>query len=86
MPLQNASLCSVAARQASERRRRYRAPVPYTDQDFADLVAALKRYADESMDQFDYLTWQSKFGAVFVSIRRATPEPGVPVAAFRAVD
>ena len=59
--------------------------VSYTDSDFDQLLRALQRYADESMDQWDYLRLPGRHGPIFVSIRRE-PESGYAADAYRELD
>ena len=56
----------------------------YGDDDFVALLAALKRYVDEDMDQWELLQFSSKFGPIFVSISRELP-PDHPNQAYRDV-
>jgi len=56
----------------------------YGNEDFVELLAALKRYADEDMDQWELLQFSSKFGSIFVSISRELP-PDHPSQAYRDV-
>jgi hypothetical protein len=58
--------------------------VTYTDDYFCALVSALRAHADESMDQFDHLRIEGRFGPVFVAIMRAL-RPDEAAEAYRTV-
>jgi hypothetical protein len=58
--------------------------VAYTDDDFRDLLRALEKYADESLDQFDHLRLDRSYGPVFVAIS-LEPPAGHPRDLFRPV-
>jgi hypothetical protein len=56
----------------------------YTNDDFRNLIQALKKYADEELDQWDLWKLGSAYGEVFVSIRRQ-PDPDATVDHYTAV-
>lgn len=56
----------------------------FSDEDFRALIGALRRYADEDMDQFDHLRIEGRFGPIFVAITRALG-PDQPESIYRSV-
>lgn len=51
---------------------------------FKELINLLYQYTSKEMDQFDNLTFNTKYGPIYVSISR---EPGfMPIDVFDSVD
>lgn len=57
-------------------------PLPeMSREDFRTMVSLLHRYAETSLDQWDLWRLPTKFGDVFIDVRR-TPTPGYDRAAY----
>ena len=53
----------------------------YTQDDFDDLVRALRRYVDEDMDQFAGFRFHTDFDDVYIQIDRGLP-PGHSIQSY----
>jgi hypothetical protein len=53
----------------------------YLQDDFNEMVRAIRRYAEEDMDQWAAFRLATRQGDVFISIRRASPD-GEPLGAY----